>query len=43
MGKYGKISRFSGPIWPDWRNTAQANMAGLGSIELNVQSQAAAA
>ena len=34
MEKYGKIARFSGRIWPDWGNTAQADMAGLGSIGL---------
>ena len=34
MEKYGKIGRFSGRIWPDWGNTAQADMAGLGSIGL---------
>ena len=32
MAKYGKISRFSRRIWPDWGNTARAAMAGLGSI-----------
>ena len=30
MEKYGKIARFSGRIWPDWGNNAQADMAGLG-------------
>ena len=25
---------FSGRIWPDWGNTAWADMAGLGSIGL---------
>ena len=34
MEKYGKISRFSGRIWPDWRNTERADMARLGSIGL---------
>ena len=27
-----KNGRFSGRIWPDWGNTAWADMAGLGSI-----------
>ena len=34
LGKYGKFwknGRFSGRIWPDWGNTAWADMAGLGS------------
>ena len=31
----GKNGRFSGQIWPDWGNTARADMAGLGSIGLN--------
>ena len=30
-GKIWKNSRFSGRIWPDWGNTAWADMAGLGS------------
>ena len=34
LGKSGKISHFSGRIWPDWGNTAWADMAGLGSIGL---------
>ena len=37
LEKYGKISknsRFSGRLWPDWGNTAQAAMAGLGPIGL---------
>ena len=29
-GNLWKISRFSGWIWPDWGNTARADMAGLG-------------
>ena len=29
-----KNGRFSGRIWPDWGNTAWADMAGLGSIGL---------
>ena len=29
-----KNGRFSGRIWPDWGNTARADMAGLGSIGL---------
>ena len=32
VGKYGKIGRFSGWIWPDWGNTARADLAGFGSI-----------
>ena len=31
-GKFRKNCRFSGRIWPDWGNTAWADMAGLGSI-----------
>ena len=34
-GNLWKNGRFSGRIWPDWGNTAQADMAGLGSIGLN--------
>ena len=30
-----KNGRFSGRIWPDWGNTARADMARLGSIGLN--------
>ena len=30
-GKFWKIGRFSGRIWPDWGNTTRADMAGLGS------------
>ena len=33
-GKFWKNSLFSGRIWPDWGNTAWADMAGLGSIGL---------
>ena len=29
------VGRFSGRIWPDWGNTARADMAGLGSIGLS--------
>ena len=36
-GNFWKNGRFSGRIWPDWGNTAQADMAGLGSIGLNGQ------
>ena len=35
LGKCGIFwnnGRFSGRIWPDWGNTAWADMAGLGSI-----------
>ena len=31
---WGKKGRFSRRIWPDWGNTARADMAGLGSIGL---------
>ena len=30
-----KTAFFSGRIWPDWGNTAWADMAGLGSIGLS--------
>ena len=30
----GKTAVFSERIWPDWENTAWADMAGLGSIGL---------
>ena len=33
-GNFGENGRFSGRIWPDWGNTAWADMAGLGSIGL---------
>ena len=33
-GQFWKNGRFSGRIWPDWGNTAWADMAGLGSIGL---------
>ena len=33
-GNLWKNGRFSGRIWPDWGNTARADMAGLGSIGL---------
>ena len=33
-GKFWKNGCFSGRIWPDWGNTAQVDMAGLGSIGL---------
>ena len=35
-GKFGENGRFSGRIWPDWENTARADMDGLGSIGLNI-------
>ena len=35
-GHFWKNGRFSGRIWPDWGNTAWADMAGLGSIGLTV-------
>ena len=34
-GKFWKNGCFSGRIWPDWGNTAWADMAGLGSIGCN--------
>ena len=30
-GKFRKNTRFSRRIWPDWGNTAWADMTGLGS------------
>ena len=33
-GKFRETAIFSGRIWPDWGNTAWADMAGLGSIGL---------
>ena len=36
-GKFWKNGRFSGRIWPDWGNTTRADMAGLGSIGLNIR------
>ena len=38
-GKFWKNSRFSGRIWPDWGNTAWADMAGLGSIGLKTSTK----
>ena len=41
LEKYEKLwknNRFSGRMWPDWGNTAWADMAGLGSIGLRVSS-----
>ena len=35
-GNFRKNGRFSGRIWPDWGNTTWADMAGLGSIGLNM-------
>ena len=35
-GKFWKNGRFSRRIRPDWGNTAWADMAGLGSIGLNM-------
>ena len=34
-GIFLKNGLFSGRIWPDWGNTARADMAGLGSIGLS--------
>ena len=39
-GFYFKNGRFSGRIWPDWGNTARADMAGLGSKGLNTNETA---
>ena len=39
-GNFWKHGRFSGRIWPDWGNAAQADMAGLGSIGLKFGSLA---
>ena len=33
-GNFWENGHFSGRIWPDWGNTAPADMAGLGSIGL---------
>ena len=38
-GNFRKNGRFSGRIWPDWGNTTWADMAGLGSIGLNLSNQ----
>ena len=35
-GKFWKNECFSGQIWPDWGNTAWADMDGLGSIGLDI-------
>ena len=35
MWTFFENGRFSRRIWPDWGNTAWADMAGLGSIGLN--------
>ena len=37
-GNFWKNGRFSGRIWPDWGNTAWADMAGLGYIGLGYTS-----
>ena len=34
-GKFWKNGRFSGRIWPDWENTAWADMVRLRSIGLS--------
>ena len=34
MWNFFEKGRFTGRIWPDWGNTAWADMAGLGSIGL---------
>ena len=38
-GNFWKNGRFSGRIWPDWGNTAWADMAGLESIRLNTNNR----
>ena len=38
-GNFWKNGRFSGRIWPDWGNTARADMAGLGSKGLTLSDQ----
>ena len=35
-GNFWKNGHFSRRIWPDWGNTARADMAGLGSIGLSL-------
>ena len=40
MEIFGKTAVFSGRIWPDWGNTARADMAGLGSIGISNRSHA---
>ena len=35
-GIFLKNGCFSGQIWPDWGNTARADMAGLGSIGISI-------
>ena len=35
-GHFCKKGSFSRQIWPDWGNTAWANMIGLGSIGLSI-------
>ena len=36
-GIFLKNSRFSGRIWPDWGNTAWADMAGIGVYRVKVR------
>ena len=36
-GFFWKNGCFSGLIWPDWGNTARADMAGLGSIGILIR------
>ena len=38
-GNFWENGRFSGRIWPDWGNTARADMAGLGCIGLKERSR----
>ena len=40
-GNFWNNGRFSGRIWPDWGNTAWADMAGLGSIGLTIKTMTA--
>ena len=36
LENYGNIGLFPGLIWPDWGNTARANMAGLGVYRVKI-------
>ena len=38
-GNFWKNSHFPGWIWPDWGYTTWADMAGLGSIGLNLHTR----
>ena len=39
-GNFWENGHFSWQIWPDWGNTAWADIAGLGSIGLNWETDA---